>query len=85
MSPAELEAAGRLAARPEEEAAERDGADHRTNPRLDIATGIFSILAGSAIWLGTWLLAWNGGVYIIAWGPIVYGIVRLGWGLRALG
>lgn len=84
MSPAELETAGKVAVHREEDVAEPDAIDRRNNPRLDIATGIFTIVTGGALWLGTRLLALNGGVYIVAWGPIAYGIVRLTRGLRAL-
>ena len=40
MWPSELEAVGRLPARPEEEAAERDVTDHRNNPRLAQVGGV---------------------------------------------
>ena len=53
-----------------EEARERQG-------RMDVMVGIFGIFGGIAITAGTYALALNGEVYLVAWGPIVFGVLRL--------
>ena len=39
-------------------------------------TGAFVVLAGLGVTIATYALAWSGGVYIVAWGPMVYGFIR---------
>ena len=45
--------------------------------RMDVATGAFCVLAGVAITAATYVMALPGGVYMVAWGPMVFGIMRL--------
>jgi hypothetical protein len=54
-----------------------------TSARLAIITGAFVVLAGLGATIATYALAWSGGVYILAWGPMVYGFIRLLDGLSA--
>lgn len=49
--------------------------------RSDVLTGVFGILAGAAITIGTMVFPTERGTYLFAWGPIAYGAYRLGRGL----
>ena len=51
--------------------------------RLAIGTGAFVLLAGLGVAIATYALAWSGGVYIVARGPMIYGFIRLHEGLSA--
>ena len=50
--------------------------------RLDVRTGVFGILAGVAITLGTIIFPTERGTSLVAWGPIAYGVFRLVRGLE---
>ncbi len=49
---------------------------------MDVMSGIFGIAAGIAITGATYALALNGGIYMVAWGPMAFGLVRLLRGLE---
>jgi len=51
--------------------------------RVDVVTGISVIVAGLVVTAGTYALALNGGVYLIAWGPMLFGVLRLSRGVYA--
>jgi len=56
--------------------------DHRERQaRLDVRTGVFGILAGLAITVGTIMFPTERGTSLFAWGPIAYGVFRLARGL----
>jgi hypothetical protein len=50
--------------------------------RMDVATGAFCVLVGIAGTAATYVMALPGGVYMVAWGPMVFGIMRLMRGLE---
>jgi hypothetical protein len=50
--------------------------------RLDVRTGVFGILAGVAITVGTIIFPTERGSSLLAWGPIAYGVFRLVRGLE---
>ncbi len=49
--------------------------------RMDVVTGAFCVLVGLAVTAATYRMALPGGVYMVAWGPMVFGIMRLVRGL----
>ena len=49
--------------------------------RLDVQSGVFAVLAGIAITIGTMFFPTNRGTSLVALGPILYGVVRLARGL----
>lgn len=54
-----------------------DWADDEAPPQDDAGTGLLWLMGGLLLTGVTFMLAANGGKYIIAVGPIVYGLSRL--------
>lgn len=52
--------------------------------RRSIRSGAVSLVIGVVITVFTYAAAAGGGVYIVAWGPMVYGLYRIVSGLRLL-
>ena len=50
--------------------------------RLDVQTGVFGIVAGLVITVGTIIFPTERGTSLLAWGPIAYGVFRLARGLE---
>jgi hypothetical protein len=54
--------------------------------RKAIAMGLILVVVGLVIWIGSLMLAAanGGGTYVIAWGPVVFGIIRVVAGFKEL-
>jgi len=70
---------------PDLNAIEPDPSTQEMRTRMDVMTGIFGIVGGLGITIVTYSWALNGGVYLVAWGPMVFGIHRLTRALEADG
>ncbi len=67
------------------EGIETKAADLVTSSRHKIETGAVSFAVGAAVTIFTFVNAANGGVYIIAYGGIVFGIARFASGIIGIG
>ena len=60
--------------------------EQRSQARTDIVVGLLLLIVGIAITSATYSSAsTQGGTYIVAYGPIIFGVIRLFRGLFRLG
>jgi hypothetical protein len=54
--------------------------------RKSIVRGLVLVVVGLVIWIGSLMLAAasGGGTYVIAWGPVVFGLIRVVAGFKEL-
>lgn len=79
LDPSVLEAREAMMAAEVEDAATEDAA---MQSRMSVMTGVFCIVIGVGGSLVTYALALPGGVYVVAWGPVVYGAIQLVRGME---